>query len=196
MPQEVRYASRQTEGVNWHDITPRMGAAYDVFGNGRTAVKFSLGKYILAFTANNSDLDLNPLIRTTVSTTREWTDRDGDHYWDCNLANVGTNGECGPAASANFGKEVFTRSYDPDFISGWGNRQYNWQMGVVHPAGGRAARGGERRLQPPVVRQPLHRGQPGRRPGGVHAVLHHWRRSIRGCREAAAIRSAPSTTSS
>jgi hypothetical protein len=130
MPQRVHYASRETDGVNWHDITPRWGAAYDVFGNGRTAVKFSMGKYMLAFTANNSDLDLNPLIRTTVSTTRQWTDTDKDFYWDCDLANVKENGECGPAASANFGKEVFTRSYDPNFISGWGNRQYNWQLGV------------------------------------------------------------------
>jgi hypothetical protein len=130
MPQQIKYESRQTEGVHWHDITPRMGAAYDVFGNGKTAVKFSLGKYMLAFTANNSDLDLNPLIRTTVSTTREWIDADNDHYWDCDLANVKKNGECGDAASQNFGKEVFSRSYDPGFVTGWGTRQYNWQMGV------------------------------------------------------------------
>jgi hypothetical protein len=116
--------------VSWHDITPRWGAAYDVFGNGKTAVKFSMGKYMVVYSANNNDLDLNPLIRTTVSTTRIWNDNDGDHYWDCNLADVAANGECGAAASANFGKEVFTRSYDPNFISGWGNRQYNWQMGV------------------------------------------------------------------
>jgi hypothetical protein len=101
-----------------------------VFGNGKTAVKFSMGKYMVVYSANNNDLDLNPLIRTTVSTTRQWTDTDRDFYWDCDLANVATNGECGAAASANFGKEVFTRSYDPEFISGWGNRQYNWQMGV------------------------------------------------------------------
>jgi hypothetical protein len=130
MPQRIEYASRETDGVKWHDVTPRMGAAFDVFGNGRTAVKFSLGKYMLAFTANNSDLDLNPLIRTTVSTSRQWTDSDGDHYWDCDLANVEKNGECGPTASENFGKEVFTRSYDPNFIFGWGTRQYNWQTGI------------------------------------------------------------------
>jgi hypothetical protein len=130
MPNQIRYESRETKGVSWHDITPRWGAAYDVFGDGRTAVKFSMGKYMVVYSANNNDLDLNPLIRTTVSTTRQWTDRDGDYYWDCDLANVTANGECGATASANFGKEVFTRSYDPNFTSGWGNRQYNWQMGV------------------------------------------------------------------
>jgi hypothetical protein len=130
MKTPVHYDSRETDGVHWHDITPRMGASYDVFGDGKTALKFSLGKYMLAFTANNSDLDLNPLIRTTVSTTRDWNDADGDFYWDCDLANVKKNGECGDAANQNFGKEVFSRSYDPGFVTGWGNRQYNWQMGL------------------------------------------------------------------
>jgi hypothetical protein len=37
----------RTEGVQgYHDITPRMGAAYDVFGTGRTALRVSLSKYL------------------------------------------------------------------------------------------------------------------------------------------------------
>ena len=37
----------ETEGVDsYKDITPRMGVAYDVFGNGKTAVKFNVGKYL------------------------------------------------------------------------------------------------------------------------------------------------------
>ena len=37
----------KTNGVDsYKDITPRMGVAYDVFGNGKTAVKFNLGKYL------------------------------------------------------------------------------------------------------------------------------------------------------
>ena len=39
---------------DWHDVTPRVGAAYDLFGNGKTAVKFNLGKYMEAFTAGNT----------------------------------------------------------------------------------------------------------------------------------------------
>ena len=35
------------EGVDsYKDITPRMGVAYDVFGNGKTALKFNVGKYL------------------------------------------------------------------------------------------------------------------------------------------------------
>ena len=31
---------------SWKDINPRLGAAYDVFGNGRTAIKFAIGRYV------------------------------------------------------------------------------------------------------------------------------------------------------
>jgi hypothetical protein len=27
----------------YNDITPRMGVAYDLFGNGKTAIKFQMG---------------------------------------------------------------------------------------------------------------------------------------------------------
>ena len=32
--------------VNWKDITPKMGVAWDVMGNGKTAVRVNLGKYV------------------------------------------------------------------------------------------------------------------------------------------------------
>ena len=30
----------------------------------------------------------------------------------------------------NLGQPVFNRSFDPDFINGWGTRPYNWGLGV------------------------------------------------------------------
>src|SRR6185503_2074847 len=37
----------RADGVKgYHDITPRMGAAYDVFGNNKTALKLSVGEYL------------------------------------------------------------------------------------------------------------------------------------------------------
>ena len=30
----------------WRDFSPRLGAAYDLFGDGRTALKFSMGRYV------------------------------------------------------------------------------------------------------------------------------------------------------
>ena len=39
----------RTDGVTgYHDITPRMGAAIDVFGNGKTSVKLNVSKYLQA----------------------------------------------------------------------------------------------------------------------------------------------------
>ena len=32
--------------VRWHDLSPRLGASYDLFGNGRTAIKASLSRYV------------------------------------------------------------------------------------------------------------------------------------------------------
>jgi hypothetical protein len=131
MPTRIFYEGGSTEGVNWKDITPRMSAAYDLFGNGRTAVKFNLGKYVQALTASNSDMDMNPLIRTALSTTRTWTDANRDYVPDCNLQDPNANGECGRMDNQNFGKEVFTRFFDPEFIDGWGKRGYNWEMGAA-----------------------------------------------------------------
>jgi Carboxypeptidase regulatory-like domain len=138
MPTRIFYAAGTTDEIHWRDITPRVGAAYDLFGNGKTAVKFNIGKYLTALTASNSDLDLHPLIRTTPQTTRTWNDsfyaagdpRRGNFVPDCDLTSPGANAECGAMANQNFGKEVFTKTFDPELIHGWGKRTYNWEMGI------------------------------------------------------------------
>jgi hypothetical protein len=127
---EIIYPSRSTQQVRWHDVTPRMGVAYDVFGDGRTAFKLNLGKYMQGVTAANNDFDLNPIIRTAISTTRTWTDTDRDFVVDCDLANTEKNGECAAMNNKNLGKEVFDRTYDPGFVEGWGVRPYSWSFGV------------------------------------------------------------------
>jgi hypothetical protein len=107
-----------------------MGVAYDVFGNGKTAIKFNLGKYMQAAPATNTDLDLNPIIRTAISTTRTWTDSNKDFVVNCDLSNSAANGECAAMNNKNLGKEVFDRTYDPSFIDGWGVRPYSWSLGL------------------------------------------------------------------
>jgi hypothetical protein len=128
-PQEIFFAKGSTPGYNWSDITPRVGLAYDLFGNGRTAVKFNIGKYMEAITASNSDWDLNPLIRTTIQTTRGWDDTNRDYVVNCDLGNSAANGECRAMDSSTLGQPVFVRTFDSDWISGWGSRPYNWSMG-------------------------------------------------------------------
>jgi hypothetical protein len=138
MPTRIFYAAGTTDEIHWKDITPRLGAAYDLFGNGRTAIKLNIGKYLTALTASNSDLDLNPLIRTSLQTTRTWNDllypvgdpRRGNFVPDCQLTSPDANAECGRMDNQNFGQEAFTKTFDEDLIHGWGKRTYNWEMGL------------------------------------------------------------------
>ncbi len=103
----------------------------DLFGNGKTAIRFNIGKYLEAITASNNDLDMNPITRMVVNSTRGWTDADGDFVPDCDLNNRGQNGECAPLDNQNLGRPVFTRTFDPAFVGGWGTRPYNWSMGLA-----------------------------------------------------------------
>ncbi|MGH7129321.1 MAG: hypothetical protein ACREIV_12185, partial [Planctomycetaceae bacterium] len=126
------------DGVSYHDVTPRMGAAYDVFGNGRTAIKVNLGKYLRA--ADGSSItggQLNPLSRVSSSANRTWTDANGNFHPDCDLRNPDTQdlrasgGDfCGRNSNLNFGLPVFNTTFDPNIITGWGKRAYDWNFGV------------------------------------------------------------------
>ena len=65
-----------TKGVlGYHDINPRVGVAYDVFGNGKTALKFNTGRYLeAAVNGNGNYSELRPINRVSNSVTRTWTD--------------------------------------------------------------------------------------------------------------------------
>ena len=196
-PQEIFYPAGSTPGYGWKDITPRVGAAYDLFGNGKTAVKFNLGKYMEAITATNNDLDMNPLIRTTIQTTRGWTDTEQGLRAELRSRRT-------PRRTANArpwtirpsGRAVFNRTFDPGYVTGWGTRAVQLGARAVGPAGSHAARLGERRLFPQLVGQLVRRRQPGDQSSPTTRRSASRRRSIRGCRAAAARSSAACTTSS
>jgi hypothetical protein len=107
----------------WNDINPRVSAAYDLFGNGKTAVKFSYGRYVAENILTTADLN-NPVLASNSSTTRSWTDSNHNYIPDCDLVNPALNGECGAMANQNFGKTIITNHFAPDVIGG--NRPYNW----------------------------------------------------------------------
>jgi hypothetical protein len=44
----ISFPAGTTDEIHWKDVTPRIGAAYDLFGNGKTAIKVNLGKYLTA----------------------------------------------------------------------------------------------------------------------------------------------------
>ena len=60
---------------DWNDFAPRMGLVYDLFGNGRTAVKYSLNRYNLSRTTGIA-ANYNPLLSQTA--TLPWVDKNGN----------------------------------------------------------------------------------------------------------------------
>ena len=109
------------------DLTPRVGIAYDLFGNGKTALKAHWGKYVIGLSAGVG----NPVGNLSTTATRTWTDN-GNFQLDCDLKNVAaqdnraTGGDfCGPNPNALFGLSTPSTAYDPDAYTGWGNRQWN-----------------------------------------------------------------------
>ena len=135
----VRFA-RTDSVTGYHDLSPRFGVAYDLFGDGKTAVKASAGRYLSAATADGVYSSQSPagnFVRTV--TNRSWTDSDGDFVVDCDLLstaaqnNAATGGDvCGAlvGANLNFGNlNPNVATVDPDILHGWGVRPYNWRFG-------------------------------------------------------------------
>ncbi len=142
----------KSDGVTgYNDITPRMGAAYDVFGNGKTALKVNLGKYLQGASVSNLAYGANPTLRIPMgggpSTTglcffgqlgfsnpcvsRSWFDADADMTPDCNLDNPQANDECGQIDNLLFGSnQLVGANFDPGLFSGWGVRPSDWSFGV------------------------------------------------------------------
>ena len=125
----------RTPGVDaYNDLTPRVGVAYDVFGTGKTAVKFNWGHY-LAYAANDPPYtSTNPgftVVRDVQN--RGWTDMNNDKVVDCNLLNPALNGECTAATGTapNFGRLGAATQVDPGVLSGWGVRPGDHQYTVT-----------------------------------------------------------------
>jgi hypothetical protein len=116
----------------FNDITPRFGAAYDLFGKGTTALKFSGGRYVGAATNGLAYTRNNPAVRTVSSVSRGWTD-DGDKVVECNLAVLTLNGECAALTGngLNFGGlSGNLTQVNQDTLKGWGARDYDWQWSI------------------------------------------------------------------
>ncbi|HKE85200.1 MAG TPA: TonB-dependent receptor [Vicinamibacterales bacterium] len=133
----------ETQGVDsYNDITPRVGAAWDVFGNGHTALKASFGKYLEGVGTAGNYAGANPTSRLPVtggafatgSVTRSWTDGNGNFQPDCDLLNPNANSAggdtCGALSNLRFGQNVLTNNYDPDLLKGWGVRPSDWSVNV------------------------------------------------------------------
>jgi hypothetical protein len=72
---------------DWLDVAPRFSLAYDVFGNGRTAIKLSANHYNVSFGMGHINR-LNPL--SVATNNVDWADANGDRLPQLNELGAGT----------------------------------------------------------------------------------------------------------
>jgi hypothetical protein len=106
--------------VNWNDVSPRLGTVFDLFGDGKTAIKASVGKYPI-FDHTTTAAQFNPMTAiggtgSSVTETRTWSDLNQD--------NIAQDGEIGPQVNKNFGLTQ-SRIPDPDL-----KRPYSWMTNI------------------------------------------------------------------
>jgi hypothetical protein len=122
----ARFFPARKNVPNWNDVAPRFGVVYDLFGDGRTALKAGINKYMHPITTSFAKR-YNPMVSSTDR--RDWDDC---AYLPgtvtCNPALIGAPGyhddiaqdnELGPPSNVNFGKSA-SRNPAPDI-----KRSYN-----------------------------------------------------------------------
>jgi hypothetical protein len=130
----------------YNDISTRLGGAWDVFGNGRTALKANLGRYLQNATNDQNYVANNPAARIVKRVgglgvpARGWVDGNGNYAVDCDLTDpneqngLATGGDRCAALSGtarNFGSaNPDLTIINPDILRGWGVRPADWQFGV------------------------------------------------------------------
>jgi hypothetical protein len=132
------------DSPNWTDLSPRLGFAYDLFGNGKTALKVGASKYLNAETVNTAG-SVNPINTLTSSQSLTWTDNNGDHtifnpdgtVQDRDMPNGNpSQNELAPIPpSSTFGQLVpSTTITEPRVRDGFGVRGHSWEFsgGVQH----------------------------------------------------------------
>jgi hypothetical protein len=141
----------ETNGTHYNDLTPRVAVVYDVFGNGKTALKFNVGKYLAAADGSSITGGLtNPLALFQTNSSpngtiggnagRAWTDSNSNFQVDCKVNGVipitavdnraSGGDQCG-AGNPNFlNFNAPTTTYSPSILSGWGVRPYDWNFGA------------------------------------------------------------------
>jgi hypothetical protein len=142
-PQPLRF--EDTVSIRgYHDINPRVGFSYDVFGNGKTALKLNAGRYLAAATTDGVYSANNPALKLVTQIAgangRGWTDGNGNYDVDCDLLdpsrqdNLARGGDLCAALGGNnlnFGNlDPNLTVIDDAILGGWRVRPYNWQFGA------------------------------------------------------------------
>jgi hypothetical protein len=118
------------EGVpNFTDLSPRLGVSYDLRGDGRTALKATVGRYLVQFGTTLTRMS-NPVNSLVATAARTWADANGNYIPDCDLGSFDASGECGALDNRNFGTLRPNLRFSDQAISGFGNREFQWQTSL------------------------------------------------------------------
>jgi len=147
----------ETNGIDsYKDISPRIGLAIDLFGDRKTVLKASVGRFLEGAGTSGIYAGTNPTLRMpqttppfgTAGVMREWIDANANYVADCSLLDPSaqdlraTGGDlCGVVSDTSFGRDVRTTSFDPTVVDGWGVRPSDWQIGawIEREVGARAS---------------------------------------------------------
>jgi hypothetical protein len=115
---------------NWKDFSPRIGIAFDVFGNGKTAIKASVARYVAGQQIATADAN-NPETTVGLTDTRAWKDLDGNGSPFNSGGVIQLNELTNSTSTPTFGKNVAASTLtDPAVLEGFGVRGYNWEYTV------------------------------------------------------------------
>ena len=170
--------------TGYNDISPRIGVAYDVFGNGKTSLKANVGRYLHPASNQGRYINANPSERVSTITARPWTDTNGNFVPDCNVLRRSRHRACddridryvrpGPIrTSVARGPGTHARSVDPRWL---GRAAVRLAVRRVGAAGSCAAGFRRSRVLPSVVADLRWRrrdGQRQRESGRLLAVRRH-----------------------
>jgi hypothetical protein len=118
-----RHFDELSDVPNFNDLSPRLGVAYDLFGNGKTAVKGTLSRYVQTSTVGFARL-LNPLNTSVNNATRPWNS-------DANGDGIPQLSELGALSNNAFGQVNIATRYAPETYQGFDNRRNNWEVSAT-----------------------------------------------------------------
>jgi len=129
--------------TRYKDWTPKAAVAYDLFGDGKTAIKANVGKYVLGQALVIGGLASQPGYNVQLTSSRTWIDNNRNFIPDCDLTNPNTQGPtqtgrelqidtCNAPVGVNL--NFYDNTLRPnlavmdDARYGWGKRPYSWEV--------------------------------------------------------------------